>query len=48
MLPGPEKGPEVQDEGEHGAEREDDQPDQPGHRGVPRKAAGRRGGRRDG
>ena len=42
MLPGPEEGPEVHDEGEHGAERADDQPDQPGDRGVPREVAGGR------
>ena len=45
MPPGPEKGPAVHDEDQHRAERADDQPDQPGHRGVPREAAGGRGGR---
>ena len=34
MLTGAEKGPEVHDEGEHGAEWEDDQSDQPGHGGA--------------
>ena len=41
---GPEKGPEVHNEDQHGAEREDDQPDQPRYRGVPREVACRRGG----
>ena len=48
MPPGPEKGPAVHDEDQHGAEWEDDQPDQPGHRGAPREASGGRGGCRDG